>query len=124
MRKLHDRFFRAGEAATADAPVEPHLDDAVARRLEAAGKVPDRVQAVPAEPLEIPAKPELPGFEGMIRFELTLDRAGRVDAVALDRAPSAQRRALEAWARAWAFAPARLDGEAHPCRMVYEVHWP
>lgn len=103
--------------------IEPRLDEAVARRLEAAGKVPDRVEAVPAEPVRIPAKPELAGFLGMIRFELTLDAAGRVTGVALDGAPHPHRPALEAWARAWTFTPARLDGATHPCRMVYEVHW-
>lgn len=108
----------------AQAPcVEPRFDEAVARRLEAAGKAPDRVQATPAEPVEIPARPPLTGFQGMVRFELTLDAAGRVSGVAMDQAPEVHRRALEAWARSWTFAPASLDGQPHPCRMVYEVHW-
>lgn len=119
MRALLSRLF--GRAPVPR--VEPRLEDEVARRLEAAGREPDRVQATPAEPMEIPPRPALEGFSGMVRFELTLDAAGRVTGVALDQAPPAHRSRLEAWARAWAFAPASLDGEAHPCRMVYEVHW-
>jgi hypothetical protein len=118
MKQLLARWFGSREA-----PVEPRFDEAVARRLEAAGKVPERLQAVAAEPLEIPPKPALPGFAGMVRFELTLSEQGRVMAVAMDHAPFDQVSVLEAWARAWTFTPAVLDGAAHPCRMVYEVHW-
>ncbi len=119
MRALLARLF-GGAAPPA---VEPQFDEAVARRLEAAGKAPERVQALPAEPVDIPPKPDLAGFSGMVRFELTLDAEGRVAGVAMDHAPAPHRASLEAWARSWAFTPARLDGQPHPCRMVYEVHW-
>jgi hypothetical protein len=119
MRALLARIFGG---VPAPAP-EPQFDEAVARRLEAAGKVPGRVQAVAAEPVDIPPRPTLPGFRGMVRFELTLDAAGRVSGVAMDQAPAAHREALEGWARSWTFTPASLDGQPHPCRMVYEVHW-
>ena len=119
MRALFARLFGASPSSG----VEPRFDEAVARRLEAAGKTPGRVQATPAEPQGIPPRPALPGFQGMVRFELTVDSAGRVSGVAMDQAPAAHRGALEAWARSWPFAPASLDGQPHPCRMVYEVHW-
>ena len=119
MRALFARLF----GASPPPGVEPRFDEPVARRLEAAGKVPGRVQATPAELREIPSRPPLPGFQGMVRFELTLDTAGRVSDVAMDQAPAAQRGMLEAWARSWTFSPASLDGQPHPCRMVYEVHW-
>ncbi len=119
MRIFLSRLFGAGPGAA----VEPQFDEAVARRLEAAGKAPGQVQAQPAEPLEIPPKPALAAFSGLIRFELTLDERGRVMAVAMDHAPFEHVTALEAWARSWTFTPAALDGKAHPCRMVYEVHW-
>ncbi len=119
MKRLLSRLL-GSEPGTS---VQPQFDDAVARRLEAAGKVPQQVQARPAEPLEIPPKPELPEFRGMIRMELTLDEAGKVVAVAMDHAPFDHVTELEAWARAWSFTPALLEGQAHPCRMVFEVHW-
>ncbi|MBK8727057.1 MAG: hypothetical protein IPL96_13705 [Holophagaceae bacterium] len=119
MKKLLSRLLGSGPGAS----VAPQFDEAVARRLEAAGKVPDQVQAQPAEPMEIPVKPTLTGFQGMVRFELTLDDTGRVAAVAMDHAPYDRVTELEAWARSWSFRPAMLEGKAHPCRMVYEVHW-
>ncbi|MFN8011196.1 MAG: hypothetical protein U0P81_07310 [Holophagaceae bacterium] len=119
MRALLARIFGGAPSPG----LEPRFDEAVARRLEAAGKAPGRVQATPAAPLEIPARPPLPGFQGRVRFELTLDAAGKVSGVAMDQAPAAHRGTLEAWTRAWTFAPASLDGRPHPCRMVYEVHW-
>ncbi|HTL98576.1 MAG TPA: hypothetical protein VL181_07210, partial [Holophagaceae bacterium] len=72
--------FRPAKAA----PVTPQFDDAVARRLAEAGKQPGQVQAVPAEPLEIPKKPDLPGFRGLVKLELTLDEEGTVRAVSMD----------------------------------------
>jgi len=95
----------------------------VAQRLAAAGKDPARVQARPAEPLEIPPRPALPGFAGTVSLELTLDAAGRVAEVRLDGAPEAVAAELAAWARRWRFTPARLEGQAHPCRMVFQVSW-
>lgn len=118
MKQLLSRWFGSRQER-----VEPRFDEAVARRLEAAGKVPERLQAVAAEPVEIPPKPALPGFAGMIRFELTLNERGQVAAVAMDHAPFDHVAALETWARGWTFTPAVLDGKAHPCRMVYEVNW-
>jgi hypothetical protein len=41
----------------------------------------------------------------------------------MDHAPFNAVAELEGWARSWAFTPAILDGKAHPCRMVYEIHW-
>lgn len=107
----------------ASPPVTPQLDETVAARLAAAGQHPDRVAAEAAEPKEIPAKPALDGFRGMIRFELTLDAQGQVVAVQMDGAPYDVVTALEAWAYGWSFTPARLEGRPHACRMVYEVHW-
>jgi hypothetical protein len=46
-----------------------------------------------------------------------------VKAVAMDGAPFEHVQALEAWAHAWKFHPAILDGKPHACRMVYEVSW-
>lgn len=103
---------------------QPALDDTVARRLAAAGKDPARVQAQPAEPLEIPPRPALPGFTGTVSLELTLDATGRVAEVRLEGGPPEAAAELAAWARAWRFSPARLEGEAHPCRMVFQVAWP
>lgn len=111
-----DRFRRAK-------PVEPQFDEAVARRLAEAGKRPDKVQAVAAEPLEIPQKPALPGFKGTVKLELTVDEAGAVRAVAMDGAQAGQVSDLEAWAHRWRFRPASLEGKAHPCRMVFEISW-
>lgn len=104
-------------------PVTPQMDDAVARRLAAEGKDPKTLVAEAAEPREIPTKPALPGFAGMVRFELTMDAEGAVKAVQMDGAPFDHVAALEAWAYAWTFKPALLEGRPHPCRMVYEVHW-
>ncbi|WP_285724112.1 energy transducer TonB [Geothrix rubra] len=103
---------------------EPALDHSVAQRLAAAGKDPARVQAQPAEPLEIPARPLLPGFTGTVSLELTLDATGRVAEVRLEGGPPEAAAELTAWARAWRFSPARLEGQAHPCRMVFQVAWP
>lgn len=103
---------------------EPALDDSVTRRLAAAGKDPARIQAQPAEPLEIPTRPTLPGFAGTVSLELTLDAEGRVVEVRLEGATPEDRPALAAWARTWRFSPARLEGAAHPCRMVFQVSWP
>lgn len=111
-----DRFRRPAAPS-----ITPQFDDAVARRLAEAGKSPDTVQAVPAEPVDIPSKPELPGFTGTVRLELTLDEQGAVRAVAMDGAPAAHVGDLEAWAHRWRFRPARMEGKAHPCRMVFEV---
>lgn len=113
-----DRFRRRSAP-----PVTPQFDDAVAKRLEAAGKRPDRVQAVPAEATAIPKKPDLPGFTGTVKLEVTLDEQGAVRAVAMDGAPASAVAELEAWAHAWSFRPAAMDGKPHPCRMVFEVTW-
>ncbi|MBS1766964.1 MAG: hypothetical protein JST05_06120 [Acidobacteria bacterium] len=114
-----DRFRRAKAAP----PVTPQFDDAVARRLADAGKRTDQVQAVPAEPIEIPVKPVLAGFQGTVKLELTLDETGVVRAVAMDGAKPSHVGELEAWAHAWRFRPATMEGKAHPCRMVFEVSW-
>jgi len=111
-----DRFRRAK-------PVVPQFDDAVARRLAEAGKRPDTVQAVSAEVTEIPKKPDLPGFKGTVKLELTLDEQGAVRAVAMDGAQAAHVADLEAWAHAWRFRPASMEGKPHPCRMVFEISW-
>lgn len=115
------RLLRRPSPPDGPAPV---LDDTVARRLAAAGKDPARVQAQPAEPLEIPARPALPGFAGSVSLELTLDATGRVAEVRLEGAPPEATAELTAWAQAWRFSPARLEGQAHPCRMVFQVAWP
>lgn len=104
-------------------PVTPQFDEAVARKLAAEGKAPTTLVAEAAEPSHIPAKPTLPGFSGMVRFELTMDAEGAVKAVQMEGAPFDHVAALEAWAYAWTFRPALLEGKPHPCRMVYEVHW-
>ncbi len=114
---LFDRFLRDKPTPV----VTPQFDDAVARRLADAGKNPDTVQAIPAEALEIPPKPALPGFIGTVRLELTLDDTGTVRAVAMDGAPAAHVGVLETWAHSWRFRPARMEGKVHPCRMVFEV---
>lgn len=103
--------------------ITPEFDQAILQKLEGQGKKAQSVVAEPAEPLEIPSKPALPGFQGMIRFELTLSADGQVVAVQMDGAPFAQVGELEAWAHAWTFRPASLEGQAHACRMVFEVHW-
>jgi hypothetical protein len=46
-----------------------------------------------------------------------------VVAVQMDGAPFAHVAALEAWASSWLFTPAKMEGKAHPCRMVFEVTW-
>lgn len=112
-----ERFRRARPSVT------PQFDDAVARRLAEAGKRADQVQAVPAEALEIPKKPDLPGFAGTVKLELTLDETGAVRAVAMDGAKASDVGQLEAWAHTWRFRPATMEGKAHPCRMVFEVSW-
>lgn len=104
------------------APV-PVLDGSVSERLAAAGKDPARVQAAPAEPLEIPPRPDLPGFRGTVSLELTLDVEGRVREVRLEGAPAGAEAVLAGWARSWRFRPAVLDGQPHPCRMVFQVGW-
>ena len=111
-----DRFRRPQSGA-----VTPQFDDAVARRLVEAGKRPEKVQAVPAEAIEIPKKPPLAGFTGVVRLELTLDGTGTVRAVTMDQAPPEHVAALESWALSWRFRPASMEGKAHPCRMVFEV---
>ncbi len=103
--------------------VRPQFDESVAKRLEEAGKRHDRVQAVPAEPADIPPKPALPGFKGTVKLELTLDDQGIVRAVCMDGAQAAHVGELEAWAHGWRFRPAVMDGKAHPCRMMFEVSW-
>lgn len=114
--RFRPRFRRAQ-------PVRPGFDEGVAKRLEASGKRPDTVQAVPAEPATIPPKPALPGFSGTVKLELTLDDTGAVRAVSMDGAQAAHVGELEAWAHGWRFRPAVMDGKAHPCRMVFEVTW-
>lgn len=104
-------------------PPKPEFDSSVAQRLAAAGKDPHRVEALPAELLEMPRKPLLAGFKGMVRLELTLDETGRVRAVQMDGAPFDHVAVLEAWATSWTFAPAKMEGVPHPCRMVFEVSW-
>ncbi len=111
-----ERFRRAK-------PVKPQFDSSVAKRLEEAGKRTDQVQAIPAEPSEIPPKPALVGFKGTVKLELTLDDQGVVRAVAMEGARAADVTELEAWAHGWRFTPARMDGKVHPCRMVFEVSW-
>jgi hypothetical protein len=103
--------------------VKPEFDSSVAQRLAAAGKDPNRVEAIPAELLEMPGKPELEDFKGMVRLELTLDEGGKVVSVQMDGAPFAHISTLEAWAHSWTFTPAKMEGKAHPCRMVFEVTW-
>ena len=115
---IFDRFRRAKAPS-----LTPQFDDAVSRRLAEAGKRPDKVQAVPAEPLDIPKKPDLPGFTGLVKLELTLDERGEVRAVSMDGARPAHVAELEAWAHAWRFRPASMEGQPHPCRMVFEVSW-
>lgn len=114
-------FFRRSRRA--DPPPTPQLDASVSERLAAAGKDPTRVQATPAELLERPARPGLPGFTGLVSLELTLDAEGRVRDIRLEGGPAGAATELEAWARAWRFRPAQLEGRAHPCRMVFQVNW-
>lgn len=104
-------------------PVKPEFDASVAQRLAAAGKDPNRVQAIPAELIEMPMKPALENFKGTVSLELTLDEGGKVVSVNLDGAPFTHISALESWAHGWTFSPAIMEGKAHPCRMVFEVTW-
>ena len=104
-------------------PVKPEFDSSVAQRLAAAGKDLNRVQATPAELLKMPEKPGLTDFKGLVRLELTLDERGKVVSVQMDGAPFQHISVLESWAHGWDFSPARMDGKAHPCRMVFEVTW-
>ena len=71
-------FFRRLFGSSPAPPVKPEFDSSVAQRLAAAGKDPARMEATPAELLEMPAKPALPGFKGMVRLELTIDAGGKV----------------------------------------------
>lgn len=103
--------------------VKPKFDDSVAQRLAAAGKDPNRVEAVPAELLNMTEKPALADFHGTVRLEVTLDQRGKVVSVQMDGAPFAHVSALESWAHGWTFSPAMMEGRAHPCRMVFEVTW-
>lgn len=102
---------------------KPQFDEAVRKKLEREGRNPRTLMADAAEAVEIPAKPELDGFVGMIRLDLTLDAAGAVQAVQMEGAPFNQVARLESWAYGWNFKPALLDGQPHPCRMTFEVHW-
>ncbi len=103
--------------------VKPEFDSSVAQRLAAAGKDPGRVEAIPAELVEMPEKPALADFKGMVRLELTLDDAGKVVSVQMDGAPFNQVSTLESWAGKWTFIPAKMERKAHPCRMVFEITW-
>lgn len=116
-------FFRRIFGSNTTPPVKPEFDSSVAQRLAAAGKDPSRVEAIPAELLEMPTKPALPGFSGLVRLELTLDDGGKVVAVQMDGAPFDQVSTLESWAEKWTFVPAKMEGRAHPCRMVFEITW-
>lgn len=103
--------------------VKPEFDASVAQRLAAAGKDPNRVEAIPAELLNMPEKPALVGFKGTVRLELTLDASGKVVSVQMDGAPFNHVGTLESWAHGWTFSPARMEDKAHPCRMVFEITW-
>ncbi len=116
-------IFRRIFGANSEPQVKPEFDASVAQRLAAAGKDPNRVEAIPAELLVMPEKPPLPGFQGMVRLELTLDEKGKVVSVQMDGAPFTHISVLESWAHAWTFTPAKMEGRAHPCRMVFEVTW-
>jgi len=116
-------FFRRLFGSSPAPPVKPEFDSSVAQRLAAAGKDPARMEATPAELLEMPAKPALPGFKGMVRLELTIDAGGKVVAVQMDGAPFDQVSTLESWAEKWTFSPAKMENKAHPCRMVFEITW-
>ncbi len=122
-------FFRRifGSSARLSMPsmpaMKPEFDASVVQRLAAAGKDLNRVEATPAELLEMPEKPLLVGFKGMVRLELTLDQGGKVVSVNMDGAPFDQVSTLESWAENWVFAPAKIEGNTHPCRMVFEITW-
>jgi hypothetical protein len=102
---------------------KPQFDEEVRQRLEREGRNPQTLVADAAEPLEIPPKPHLDGFAGLVRLDLTLDAAGVVQSVQMEGAPFNEVAQLESWAYAWTFKPALLDGKPHPCRMTFEVHW-
>ena len=114
-----NRLFRS----KAEPGLKPEFDASVAQRLAAAGKDPKRVEALPAELMEMPQKPSLSGFAGLVRLELTVDERGKVVAVEMDDAPFEHVTILESWAHDWTFTPAKMEGKAHPCRMVFEVTW-
>lgn len=114
---LRKRFSPTSTAVT------PQFDADIERRLAQEGKQASALVADAAAPLEIPPKPLLPGVAGMISFEMTLDAEGRVTAVQMSGAPFNHVTELEAWAHAWTFQPARLEGKPHACRMTFEVHW-
>ena len=119
-------FFRRifGSSAMPSMPsIKPEFDASVVQRLAAAGKDPNRVEATPAELLVMPEKPILGGFKGMVRLELTLDEGGQVVSVKMDGAPFDQVSTLESWAEKWIFTAAKMDGKAHPCRMVFQITW-
>ena len=116
-------FFRRIFGSRPTPKMKPGFDSSVAQRLAAAGKDPNRVEAIPAELLEMPKKPALAGFKGTIRLELTLDAGGKVVSVEMDGAPYSQVSTLEAWAEKWIFTAAKMDGKAHPCRMVFQITW-
>jgi len=116
-------FFRRIFGSNATPLVKPEFDSFVAQRLAAAGKDPNRVEATPAELREMPEKPTMAGFKGMVRLELTLDGGGKVVSVQMDGAPFDHVSTLESWAENWTFIPAKMDGKAHPCRMVFEITW-
>ena len=103
--------------------VQPQFDEEVRRKLEGEGRNPQALMADAAEPLVIPDKPDLEGFQGLIRLEMTLSAKGQVKAVQMEGAPFMHVAKVEAWAYAWTFKPALLDGKPHPCRMTFEVHW-
>ncbi len=113
------RLFRRTDTP----PPTPQLDEPVAQRLAREGKDLSQVDLVAAEPQEIPTKPALPGFKGMVSFEMTIDTAGTVKAVAMTGAPFEHVQTLETWAYAWTFRPARMEGKPHACRMTFEVTW-
>lgn len=116
-------FFSRLFGTTRGSALKPDFDSSVAQRLAAAGKDPNRVEATPAELIEMPEKPSLADFKGMVRLELTLDEAGKVVAVQMEGAPFDHVSTLESWAERWTFSPAKMEGKVHPCRMVFEVTW-
>ena len=116
-------FFRRIFGSSPEPTLKPEFDASVAQRLAAAGEDPTRVEATPAELLEMPEKPAMAGFKGMVRLELTLDGGGKVVSVQMDGAPFDQVSTLESWAENWVFAPAEMEDNTHPCRMVFEITW-
>lgn len=116
-------FLRRIFGSAPTPPIKPEFDASVAQRLAAAGKDPHRVEAIPAELLNMPAKPAMADFKGTVRLELTLDQSGKVVSVQMDGAPFNHVTVLESWAHAWTFSPAMMEGKTHPCRMVFEITW-